>query len=256
MIENYSSKIPDIFSRVEIEINTACNMKDLSGSYCSYCPNSIIDPIDPPQLMDDNLYTKIIDELKELGFSGRLSFHFYSEPLLHPQIEWIIKYATEKLHPRAERILYTNGDKLTESKYNKLVESGVTLIVISNHSKKEFPLRPFQTVLENFHINNKGGVLGCIKTLNLPCFVPRHRLVIAYNGDILLCYEDARRINRFGNIKDKSIKEVWFSDTFNKMRQNLIEGRRDLYDPCKVCDNQAHIKYGQINVNFFESPIE
>lgn len=237
-----------IFNRVEIEINTHCNKKEDTGNYCKYCPNSVSDTC-PPKLMDEQLYKKIISELKEIGFRGRLSFHFYGEPLLHPNIEALINHA-KIIIPEADLVLYTNGDKLTDSKYDNLIKSGIDRIVVFNPYKK-FTVRPKQTVLRNIHFNNKGGMLGRVQTLDLECFAPTHRLVIGYDGNVLLCYEDVKRQNIFGNVGKQSIKEIWSSARFEKAREELKNGQRCLYEPCKYCNNQSHVRFGQVNVNYF-----
>lgn len=161
MSETFYPEQINILSRVEVEINTHCNKKEDTGQYCPYCPNSVIDPLSP-QLMDEQLYKKIINDLKEFGFAGRLSFHFYGEPLLHPNIETLINYANKTI-PKANLVLYTNGDRLNDSKYHSLIKSGINRIVIFNPDK-EIPVRSKQIILKNIHLNNKGGMLGKIQT--------------------------------------------------------------------------------------------
>jgi GTP 3',8-cyclase len=246
--------------RVELEINTNCNKKADYKAYCEYCPNSKLPPIKPPRYMDEKVFIKIINELQDLKFSGRISYHFYGEPLLHPDIEKIIKRSAKKL-PDAEKVLYTNGDKLDQLKYERLIEAGIDIIAVSNHHKISFPQRPQQKVLENFHLNNKAGLVNIpnspplLSPLKKPCFAFHHRLVIAYNADILLCYEDAGRKNVIGNVRDKSIKDVWSSRLAHRIRKDLANCRRDLYEPCKQCNNTAHTKLNQIHVNQFEERV-
>ena len=237
-----------IFNRVEIEINTHCNRKKDAGAYCKYCPNSIIEPL-KPAFIKDRLYKKIINELCALKFSGRISFHFYGEPLLHPKIEKLIEYTRHSIID-SELVLYTNGDRLDEAKYNCLIASGINKIIIFNTHKK-FPNRPNQIILRQICFTNRGGTMAKCKTLKEKCFAPTHRLVIGYNGDILLCYEDAKRQNGFGNLNDNKIEEIWFSNKFVHVRKNLQNGRRDLHEPCRYCNNNKHTKIGDINVNKF-----
>lgn len=235
-----------LFERVEIEINTHCNRV---SNYCPFCPNAILKPIDPPCFMEEDLYKTIIKQLKEVNFSSRLSYHFYGEPLLHPHLEEMLEFASNHL-PQAQHVLYTNGDLLSEDKYNSIMNAGEIEIVISNYPKKEYPHRPHQNVLQDMHIDNRGGLFEKLnKPMGSPCFAPSHRLVIAYNGDVLLCYEDAKRVNVFGNINKNKITEIWLSEKFRKTRKQLSEGKRFLNDPCKICNNQAHVKHGQVNVN-------
>jgi len=238
-----------LFSRVEIEINTNCNRS------CLFCANSRLPPLDPPRYMELPLFNKVIHALSTQSFSGRISYHFYSEPLLHPNLEAILRFSHNEL-PKAEHVIYTNGDLLDDSKYESLVCTGISRIVISNYDDRVFPARPRQIVLNKYQIRltNRGGVLGNIPEapLKLPCFAPMHRLMIAYDGKVLICYEDACRRHCLGNLDDNSVSDVWFSVRFKEVRENLSRGHRDLYEPCRYCSNTLHLKYGQVNVNVFD----
>ena len=61
--------------------------------------------------MDIQLFKKIIQELSELEYSGRLGMFSNNEPFLDSRIEDLTKYAREKL-PNAVIYLYTNGTVL------------------------------------------------------------------------------------------------------------------------------------------------
>jgi radical SAM protein with 4Fe4S-binding SPASM domain len=254
MERKMASRCLHLLKRIELEINTHCNKEDDYGVYCEYCPNSVKETIiDPPKCMEDEVYEKIIDELQDLAFNGRISYHFYGEPLLHKKIEAIIRYSADKL-PKAEKVLYTNGDRLTDLKYDGLIKSGIDIIAVSKHKhmKEHIPSRAKQVVLNKYNITNRGGVFGNSESLTTPCYAFNHRLVVAYNGDVLLCYEDAKRETVLGNIKDKSISEIWSSEKSRRIRKNLALGRRDLYVPCKRCNNTAHSRLNQVHVYDFK----
>jgi sulfatase maturation enzyme AslB (radical SAM superfamily) len=67
------------FTMVEIEINSRCNRA------CPYCPN-VITPRNASKFIFEHSFTQVFDRLAEAGFIGRLSYHFYGEPLLHPKL--------------------------------------------------------------------------------------------------------------------------------------------------------------------------
>ena len=121
----------DIIHDINMETSTVCNRR------CSYCPNSIYDRGLEKNKKDMPfwLFKKIIDELSEINFEGRLSPHFFNEPLLDERIFTLIKYAITKL-PKARIVLYTNGDFLTPITYNALIEAGVSGFVITSHEGK------------------------------------------------------------------------------------------------------------------------
>ncbi|MGD9153426.1 MAG: radical SAM protein [Gammaproteobacteria bacterium] len=127
-------KKKNLFCRVEIEINTNCNR------CCVYCPNAKHRQQEP-KYMEMWLFKKIIDELGTLKFNGRLSYHFYNEPLLHPNIEEFVSY-TEKIMPNIDQVLYTNGDFLTDMKYKLLIAAGINHFAVTDHGNKNLPNRP------------------------------------------------------------------------------------------------------------------
>ena len=74
----------------EIEINSSCNRA------CSYCPNSITKR-DEIGNMEPNIFHRIITELAKHQFKGRVSYHFYGEPLLSRYLSEYIIYVKKKL---------------------------------------------------------------------------------------------------------------------------------------------------------------
>lgn len=244
-----------LFNRVEIEINTGCNKEE----YCSFCPNKNkkIENED----MKEELYEKIISQLVGLKFSGRISFHFYGEPLVSKDLCRRIEYANQKFTEAkldVKLVIYTNGEKLNQAIYDKLERAGISKIFISiaPNSTPSLNIKNLvgekHIILEDTHYDNRAGNLyetDC--SLTVPCFAPTHRLVIAHNGDVLLCYADFERKNVFGNVNKELIENIWQNKHFVTMRNNLQKGERSEFDPCKYCDNQAHRSLGQANVNVF-----
>jgi len=232
-----------MFSVIEIEINSNCNRK------CIYCPNSKIGDKDIPLYMENEVQTKIIEELKMLNFTGRLSYHFYNEPLLHPSLENIVKIFSDVL-PETRQVLYTNGDFLTDYKYDSLVKNGIQHFIVTQHDSKNISVRPLQTVLmpENLNKTNRGGTLGRLENaLASPCFVPSTMIIVTVIGDVLYCYEDAQRKYVMGNVMKNSLKEIWFSKKYNEIRKQLELGNRNINEMCKVCNNTAHPSPGQFD---------
>src|SRR5438270_5079367 len=102
-------------SVVEIEVGVRCNRT------CIYCPNSTIGSTSSSSFMEIDLFRRIIAQLSEIAFSGRLSFHFYNEPLMRKDLEALVTIARSAL-PLAHLVLYTNGDLLTDTRYHNLLE--------------------------------------------------------------------------------------------------------------------------------------
>ncbi|MEQ1723605.1 MAG: radical SAM protein, partial [Pseudobdellovibrio sp.] len=114
---------------VEIEINHACNRS------CTYCPNSILER-KTKGIMSLETYEMVIKNLVDLDFSGRISYDFYNEPMLHPQFTEIVRL-TKKILPKSKIHLYSNGTLLTENKFQELVKNGIDKFVITQHEQDE-----------------------------------------------------------------------------------------------------------------------
>lgn len=222
------------FMIVEIETITACNRS------CSYCPNSVFDRANLKNIkyMEKKLYYKIIDDLRNMNFSGEIHPHFYGEPLLDERIFELIIYTKKKL-PAAYIKIFTNGDYLNIESYKKLVESGIDEIIVTNHScidkntflKDLIEYRKINKNKVNFNIRNnyffynRGGILNFNSiTQTKKCILPYERLTIDFSGNVILCCNDYFSSVILGNIKEASILEIWNSPCNKNIRNNIKNG--------------------------------
>src|SRR5438477_594766 len=83
----YGIKSAFMFHAVELEVNSMCNRK------CGYCPN--VSAKRPLGYMDDEIFKKLIGELGTMDFDGRISYHFYGEPLLDKRLPGFIEYTKQ-----------------------------------------------------------------------------------------------------------------------------------------------------------------
>lgn len=231
------------FKLVEIEVNSRCN------NSCKYCPVSILPPIDVPQYMSAELFDRILDELVRIKYSGKISYHFYSEPLLRKDLDILVRMVTKKL-PESYQVLFSNGILLSEEKYAALKDAGIALFIITNHNNANITKKIDQIILvpDDLKISNRGGTLFKIKKpLSYPCHIPNESLIITITGDILLCCDDARRTQIMGNIINQSLEEIWFSDIFVRARKLLKKGhRRIASDICRYCNNTEYVEPGNM----------
>lgn len=221
---------------VEVEINKRCNR------VCSYCPGSGPRRQEPEQRMDRRLYRRILSQLAAVRFCGRLSFHHYNEPLLHPELESLMAEARQVL-PRAWLVLFTNGDHLKQARYEALLAAGVDRFLVSRHSGKGFAQRPFQIVryAGDFPLSNRGGLLGPCAPRDLPCYGPSEMLIIRHTGEVVLCHEDADGQAVMGDANHQTLAEIWGSPRFAAYRQRLESGhRQQAASICQGCDNRLH----------------
>ncbi|NIU83375.1 MAG: hypothetical protein GWN64_07810 [Candidatus Thorarchaeota archaeon] len=63
---------------------------------------------------------------------------------------------------------------------------------------------------------------------------------INYDGSFLLCCCDWNKDILFGNIKEKTVNEIWNNEKYEKVRYLLNKGRRDLIKTCFYCNARSH----------------
>lgn len=224
-------------SVVEVEIGTRCNLS------CSYCPNSVR-TLEKNRWITPYLFESILDQLAEMGFRGRFSFHLYNEPLLHKGLESLVSQVCLKL-PAARPVLFTNGIGLSDARHRSLTDAGVAHFVVTRHrAAAAVPPRSNQTLLvpEQLRLTNRGGIMNPLSApLTSPCYAPMEMLVVTSLGEVLLCFEDARKRRVMGNLHERRLAEIWFGEAFREARRSLVTGRRDqISDLCALCDNRDY----------------
>ena len=218
---------------VEIETDATCNRR------CDYCPLSMVETREGR--MSEELYHKIIRDLKMMNFSGNLSFHFYNEPLLDERLEGFIAYASKQI-PDATVIIFTNGDKLTKDRVHSLVDSGAGIIRISIHDSKAknkitkllLDLEPElnkKIQLEIYYedemaLSNRGGSVELNESRKKIDFRSGcdliTQLIVNYEGNTALCCNDFFVTNGHGSLKDFSVTEIWTRSA--KKRRDIFLG--------------------------------
>lgn len=69
------------------------------------------------------------------------------------------------------------------------------------------------------------------------CPSPWQRMCIAWDGKVVQCYGDYMEGNILGNVKEKSLKEIWYDKPFNELRELMKTGRRLVTKPCRTCSD-------------------
>lgn len=248
-IVNYG--IADFPNDFNIETTTYCNRR------CSFCPNSKHSRglKENEVRMETNTFHKIIEELASYNFQGRIGLHFYGEPLLDDRLEaWVehIKVCCPKCHIN----INTNGDYLTPELYVKLSRAGVDKFFVGMYDGH--PSKPMIKVLnfleknpsekrasikyEQFNIEapraTRGGEVQ-IKNVEPPrCLSPTSPMVIDALGNVALCCNDYHTSVCFGNIKYRTIMDIWNGKEFKEVREKL---RRRIYELpiCKICSGEV-----------------
>lgn len=242
-------KIP-LFQLVEVETINKCN------GICSFCPANQMNDMRETKLMSDALFSKIIQELADLNYRGRISLFSYNEPFLDSQI--IERHAyVRKMLPNAKLHIMTNGILLTLEKFLKIIPY-LDEMVIDNYNVKR-NLIPSVTTIRNYCLdhpelkkkvtismrrpdetlssnggdspNNSGTeIFG-----NSTCALPFQQMVIRPDGKVSLCCLDTLEKYTLGDVSSSSLLDVWFGEAYQRVRDQLYRCRKSLMH-CEKCD--------------------
>lgn len=242
-----------LFTAIEVETINRCNGK------CSFCPvNANVDPR-PYARMENSLFLKIINELHHIHYTGLLSLYSNNEPFLDVRMPDMLKYAREML-PDAGLFLFTNCSLLTLDKFQEVI-GYLDYLVIDNYnsdktmlndnpkaiyeycsdkpellSKVTFAMRPPDEVLTNRGGQAPNKRYSDIVGFKVKCHMPFGQLVIRPDGRVSLCCNDALGTYTLGDVNTQSLRDIWYSDRYMKIRKEILEnGRRNL-TLCKDCD--------------------
>lgn len=71
--------------------------------------------------------------------------------------------------------------------------------------------------------------------INTPCAMPFNMCIVYATGEIVPCCMDMDAKMSGGNIKNTTIKEAWHSPKFNRLREQLLDGKVSNEFNCKTC---------------------
>ena len=71
--------------------------------------------------------------------------------------------------------------------------------------------------------------------LTRKCFFPFYKMMIDYDGRVLLCSHDWVKNLHGGDLNLQGIEEIWTGRTMQRVRQCLSVGNRS-FKPCAGCD--------------------
>lgn len=225
--------------QVSIETNSYCNRR------CDYCP---VDGSFQEKL-ESETFRKVIDELAEWGFKGSIYPYSYNEPLTDVRLFDLLSYAHEKL-PESEIALFTNGDLLTEGKIDKLIDSGVSRIVVSlhepsteEHIEKIYSLKEKYSLIDikdmrpgsrNAIVTTRGGAVKVGDVAILPRCYFVESMVIRATGNVVICSNDYFQTTIMGNVKEESVRDIWNNPVYARLRKSIRHGKSEL-DICRNC---------------------
>jgi MoaA/NifB/PqqE/SkfB family radical SAM enzyme len=239
-----------LFSAVSIQTNSLCNLK------CRFCFYGQYENYQSDIRMETEVVHKVIDELKSLEFKGRVSLYNMNEPLTDKRIMDFLSYGRKQL-PDCFHFFSTNGRLLTQSLLDQIV-SLVDSVRINNYKKLrslnyEHPKIDLRDKADfiNQADSNRGGNLSGLQAANKtgqgPCANPFGHLVIMPPGIVVLCCSDGLKQMQLGDIRAKSIEEIWFGEGFYKIRYALANGKRNAIPLCRNCTVEGGGFYDYFN---------
>ena len=237
------------FELVEIETINRCN------NDCDFCPvNRKIDPR-PYRVMDEQLFTEIIQQLKDIHYSGWLGLYSNNEPLLDKRIEKFAAIAANAL-PNAKIHLYTNAILLNLDKFKSLMNY-LDYLVIDNYTETNEINKHIKELIDyiqkhpeyskrvTLHIIDKRAIrdtrAGMAKNRNRcyflksPCVLPFKQVIIRPDGKLSLCCQDSLGKFTMGDLTKETILEIWNNQKYKTIRE-LISNGRDKISFCSQCD--------------------
>jgi len=258
-----------LFSFIELNINEICNR------VCAFCPRSEPDVYPNQNIhMDLEIAETISKQLQEINFKGIVNISGTGEPLLTKYIVDIVKlFGSKGIHVE----IVTNGDVLTKKNGKALIKdlykAGLCQFVVSMYDGPE-QIEYFTNLfsdcgIENslytlrdrwydeseeyglLYTNRAGYIKNSLKKFkDSPCYYPHYSMYIDWNGDVLLCCQDMyNRTAKFGNVKEKSMLEIWTDPRLIEYRNKLANGDRSL-SPCNGCNANGKI-FGQNHANMW-----
>jgi len=256
-VDNYVKTIADngdipLFKIIELETINRCN------SLCQFCPVNAKAPQRPKKYMADELFHKIIKELKELNFTGQVCMFSANEPFLDPNIVSRIQYAKTNL-PNAKINITSNGSMLNLDNFLASIDY-IDELIINNYSTErklhdnlaeivdhcnEHPEKGYQEKIQirvrriDEILSSRAGKAPNRKEFfdvsNHSCALPYQEMIVAPDGKIKLCSNDTLGDCILGDVSVDSLVDVWYGEKFNKLREELFAGRQAV-EMCSKCD--------------------
>jgi len=239
------------FRSIEIDVYSRCNRR------CAYCPNSVHNQV--PHKMESDIFQKIIDELEAMEFNGTIALHRYGEPLLDARLDDFITRIKVKV-PQSKVHINSNGDLLNYRRFKMLLEAGVDYFAITSHddtlgeSLKELDEQAAAEERKKYRIVPSRHLMlhsraGAVDLENIPTLAGRRSakqsdscysfcstIVINSYGRAVFCCNDYFSEAVLGDLREKTLLEIWRGKEYMSYRKALARGARSRFKLCSNCE--------------------
>lgn len=227
------------------------------NSTCEFCSANKNHDKRPFAKLSDQDFKKVISDLRNWGFEGMISLFVNNEPLIDNRMVELHKYVKEQL-PKCKVKFFTNGTLLSIEKFKELIPY-IDYMVINNYGETMEIHPNIKEIISEIRrhkeqyagkkivvqicyikdvLTNRAGEApnkkGGKKIIKEPCIMLYTDMVIFSNGNVGICCNDAAEKTNLGNIRDKSLQEIWEGQC--RIIHKQMEGRRHGLDFCKYCD--------------------
>lgn len=252
---------------IELELYSFCNRK------CKWCPNSYIDRQSYCDYIDTSIIEeKLLPELKEINYSGYITFSRYNEPLAHAdklkEIGWLFKNNL----PNCKLVTNTNGDYLTEEVLTNLPIDELTVMDYDNKGidwckerlekincvideiKNQYIYAHYGDIKILYYadwtkhciISNRGGNLPEYSTAvrTYPCTEPKYFIGINYDGTVSPCCNIrndvlAQQPYIYGDLHNMTLTEILNCEKRQRFIEECEKAIYSVDSPCYYCINKG-----------------
>lgn len=189
--------------------------------------------------MSEGLFKRLINELKEMDYRGRVAMYSNNEPFLDARILGLTKYARQEL-PNVFLYIFTNGTLMDIKKFREIIgcldfmcldlyyddvkelfEKNILEVVEYCEKNNICDKVMIQTINQKAIRNNRGGDSKNrhqVYQPKAPCILPFTQFIVRPDGKVSLCCNDLLGEYTMADLNEVSIKEAWNSENYKLIR--------------------------------------
>jgi radical SAM protein with 4Fe4S-binding SPASM domain len=255
-----TSMTTPLFVAITIETIGACNYS------CWFCKYGQVrykaerhNNRGDPRLMPWTTIERIVGNLADLGYDGRVSWYRINEPLLVKRLPEICTL-TKLNVPLCHQTIITNGELLTQQVYDSLIANGLDHLTVSVYGDEVWD-KVARLHMPNSNIkdrrepycnweNRAGNISELVGAKVLSgsqgCQRPSTMMNVLPNGDVALCCADMYGEVIMGNVNRSRLEAIWYGEKFRRYRERLRTYGRQGLKLCEGCDHDGsgHGRHG------------
>ena len=239
----------ELFQCISLETVNVCNRK------CHFCKFGQPKGIEPYSRMPMHLIVKILLNLQDLKFTGRVSLFKINEPMMDRRIFDLVRL-TKAILPDCYCTVLSNGDMIDGAACDKFKAAGLDNLSVSvydddtwrrittlNWAYDEWIYLTDRRMPDDMY-DNRGGNVVLDRTLprdtqKKDCLRPSTMLNVNPDGKVGLCCVDFYNEVLMGDCSKQTLEEIWFSPEYERYRTELRSHGREHLKLCNTCDHHG-----------------